>query len=88
MAVSTPETVVMKFGGTSVADAERIKRAARRIVGQREIVVRAIADALVRVDGISGDHVLLAPPAIITAEQITWAVQQLGAAVEEAMANN
>jgi aspartate kinase len=26
----------MKFGGTSVADAERIKHAARRIVGQRE----------------------------------------------------
>src|SRR6202789_2729832 len=30
------ETVVMKFGGTSVADAERIQRAARRIVAQRE----------------------------------------------------
>jgi aspartate kinase len=29
-------TVVMKFGGTSVADAERIKRAARRIVKARE----------------------------------------------------
>src|ERR1700760_2920046 len=29
-------TVVMKFGGTSVADAERIKRAARRIVAARE----------------------------------------------------
>ncbi|HEX7609734.1 MAG TPA: aspartate kinase [Solirubrobacteraceae bacterium] len=29
-------TIVMKFGGTSVADAERIKRAARRIVGKRE----------------------------------------------------
>ncbi len=28
--------VVMKFGGTSVADAERIKRAARRIVATRE----------------------------------------------------
>jgi aspartate kinase len=28
--------VVMKFGGTSVADAERIKRAARRIVAARE----------------------------------------------------
>jgi aspartate kinase len=28
--------VVMKFGGTSVADAERIKRAARRIVDKRE----------------------------------------------------
>jgi aspartate kinase len=29
-------TVVMKFGGTSVADAERIKRAARRIVRAKE----------------------------------------------------
>src|ERR1700724_2412579 len=28
--------IVMKFGGTSVADAERIKRAARRIVAKRE----------------------------------------------------
>jgi aspartate kinase len=28
--------IVMKFGGTSVADAERIKRAARRIVERRE----------------------------------------------------
>jgi aspartate kinase len=28
-------TVVMKFGGTSVADAERLKRAARRIVAKR-----------------------------------------------------
>lgn len=53
-------TVVMKFGGTSVADAERIKRAAARIVakraaGSRVVVVlsargketdRLIADAL------------------------------------------
>jgi aspartate kinase len=30
------QTVVMKFGGTSVADAERIKRAARRIVQSAE----------------------------------------------------
>jgi aspartate kinase len=29
-------TVVMKFGGTSVADAERIKRAAKRVVKARE----------------------------------------------------
>src|SRR5580692_11181807 len=28
--------IVMKFGGTSVADAERVKRAARRIVEKRE----------------------------------------------------
>src|ERR1700735_5184220 len=31
-----PEVIVMKFGGTSVAAAERVRRAARRIVGKRE----------------------------------------------------
>src|SRR5688572_16514987 len=37
MAPAAANTVVMKFGGTSVADAERIQRAARRIVhGARE----------------------------------------------------
>src|SRR5438067_5216961 len=36
-------TVVMKFGGTSVADAERIKRAARRIVAAREHGQRVVA---------------------------------------------
>jgi aspartate kinase len=35
--------VVMKFGGTSVADAERIKRAARRIVDKREMGHRVVA---------------------------------------------
>jgi aspartate kinase len=34
--------VVMKFGGTSVADAERIKRAARRIVAKREAGYRVV----------------------------------------------
>src|SRR5437588_1802373 len=33
----------MKFGGTSVADAERIKRAAARIVGRREAGTRVVA---------------------------------------------
>jgi aspartate kinase len=37
------ETVVMKFGGTSVADAERIKRAAQRIVSAREEGSRVVA---------------------------------------------
>jgi aspartate kinase len=36
-------TVVMKFGGTSVADAERLKRAARRIVAKREAGNRVLA---------------------------------------------
>jgi aspartate kinase len=35
--------IVMKFGGTSVADAERIKRAARRIVDRREQGHRVVA---------------------------------------------
>jgi adenosylmethionine-8-amino-7-oxononanoate aminotransferase len=33
------------------------------------------------VDGVAGDHLLIAPPAVITAEQTNWAVEQLRAAV-------
>ena len=36
------------------------------------------------VDGISGDHLLLAPPAVINAEQIAWSVEQLAASIREA----
>src|ERR1700704_2532334 len=36
-------TIVMKFGGTSVADAERIKRAAGRIVAKKEAGHRVVA---------------------------------------------
>jgi adenosylmethionine-8-amino-7-oxononanoate aminotransferase len=36
------------------------------------------------VDGVSGDHILIAPPAVITAEQIDWAIQQLRESIEEA----
>jgi adenosylmethionine-8-amino-7-oxononanoate aminotransferase len=36
------------------------------------------------VDGIAGDHLLIAPPAIITREQIDWAIAQLSDAIEEA----
>lgn len=35
------------------------------------------------VDGVAGDHLLIAPPAVITAEQIGWAAEQLCAAVKE-----
>src|SRR5437764_9382539 len=37
------ETVVMKFGGTSVGDAERIARAARRIAKAKEDGNRVVA---------------------------------------------
>lgn len=36
------------------------------------------------VDGTAGDHVLLAPPAILNEEQITWAIAQLADAIKEA----
>ena len=36
------------------------------------------------VDGAAGDHVLLAPPAVITGDQIDWSVDQLSAAIAEA----
>jgi adenosylmethionine-8-amino-7-oxononanoate aminotransferase len=36
------------------------------------------------VDGVSGDHILLAPPAIITQDEIAWSVDELRSAVVEA----
>jgi adenosylmethionine-8-amino-7-oxononanoate aminotransferase len=36
------------------------------------------------VDGTAGDHLLLAPPAVITMEQIRWSIDQLSAAIAEA----
>jgi aspartate kinase len=41
--MAAPETVVMKFGGTSVASPEDIKRAARRIVDAREAGKHVVA---------------------------------------------
>jgi adenosylmethionine-8-amino-7-oxononanoate aminotransferase len=38
------------------------------------------------VDGISGDHLLIAPPAVITAEQSDWAVDQLRESILETSA--
>jgi adenosylmethionine-8-amino-7-oxononanoate aminotransferase len=35
------------------------------------------------VDGDGGDHVLIAPPAVITSDQVSWACEQLAAAIEE-----
>ena len=35
------------------------------------------------VDGTSGDHLLIAPPAVITDDQISWAVKQLQEAIDE-----
>ncbi|MEZ5120813.1 MAG: aspartate kinase [Solirubrobacterales bacterium] len=38
-----PDIIVMKFGGTSVADADRIKRAAQRIVAKHNEGLRVVA---------------------------------------------
>ncbi len=34
-------------------------------------------------DGRRGDHVMIAPPAVITADEIRWAVEQVGEAIRE-----
>lgn len=39
------------------------------------------------VDGVSGDHLLLAPPAIFTPEQIAWSTDQLSASIREAQSS-
>ena len=39
------------------------------------------------VDGYAGDHLLIAPPAVISPEQITWAAAQLRQAVEDVTAS-
>jgi adenosylmethionine-8-amino-7-oxononanoate aminotransferase len=36
------------------------------------------------IDGTAGDHLLLAPPAIITSEEIAWSIDQLRSAIREA----
>src|SRR5439155_8768436 len=36
------------------------------------------------VDGDAGDHLLLAPPAVITPEEIRWAVDELSTAIQDA----
>jgi adenosylmethionine-8-amino-7-oxononanoate aminotransferase len=38
------------------------------------------------VDGIAGDHLLIAPPAVISTEEIGWAAEQMRAAVLESAA--
>ena len=48
---------------------------------QRGLVVYPMQGS---VNGHSGDHLLLAPPAVITAEQIDWAVGTLREAIKEA----
>ncbi len=39
------------------------------------------------VDGYAGDHILIAPPAVISASDVSWAVEQLRAAIEDATRN-
>jgi adenosylmethionine-8-amino-7-oxononanoate aminotransferase len=52
-----------------------------QLAAQRGVLVYPIQGS---VDGISGDHILVAPPAVITGEQIHWAVGELRAAIVEA----
>jgi adenosylmethionine-8-amino-7-oxononanoate aminotransferase len=38
-------------------------------------------------DGKRGDHVMIAPPAVITADELRWAVEQVANAVREALSS-
>jgi adenosylmethionine-8-amino-7-oxononanoate aminotransferase len=52
-----------------------------QLAAQRGLLVYPMQGS---VDSLSGDHVLVAPPAVITEDQIHWAVGELKAAIEEA----
>ncbi len=52
-----------------------------QLAAQRGVLVYPMQGSL---DGISGDHVLVAPPAVIAHDQIQWAVRELRDAIEEA----
>jgi adenosylmethionine-8-amino-7-oxononanoate aminotransferase len=52
-----------------------------QLAAQRGVLVYPMQGS---VDGLSGDHVLVAPPAVITEEQIHWAVGELKAAIQQA----
>ena len=87
--------VVMKFGGTSVGDAERIRAAARRAIRTRKagnrvvMVVSAMADSTDRLVGLARE-ISSDPPKremdqlLATGEQVTislmaMALEQMGA---------
>ena len=53
-AESTPETVVMKFGGSSVADPDKIRHVAQRLVDARERGVRVVATVSAMGDATDG----------------------------------
>jgi len=38
------------------------------------------------VDGYAGDHLLIAPPAVVSQDQISWAAEQLREAIRRAPA--
>jgi adenosylmethionine-8-amino-7-oxononanoate aminotransferase len=38
-------------------------------------------------DGIRGDHVMIAPPAVTTPDEVRWAVEQVGEAVRQALSS-
>jgi adenosylmethionine-8-amino-7-oxononanoate aminotransferase len=72
------------------------KKSKRPFAAQKNFAGNVAATALKRgmlvypiqgcVDGYEGDHILLAPPAVIKEEEMTWAISELRGAIEEASA--
>jgi len=68
------------------------KRTKEPYPAERKFAARVNEEAIMRgvllypmqgcVDGVRGDHFMVAPPAVITADEIHWAVEQVGAAIQ------
>jgi adenosylmethionine-8-amino-7-oxononanoate aminotransferase len=89
-AVGDVRGIGMLRGVEFVADrASKQPFPAERKFSSRVAQAAAARDVLVYpmqgcVDGHAGDHLLIAPPAVITAEEIRWAVARVREAIEEA----
>jgi adenosylmethionine-8-amino-7-oxononanoate aminotransferase len=87
-AVGDVRGIGLLLGVEFVAD----KKAKRPFTPEKNVAVRVGQAAAERgllvypmqgsVDGVSGDHLLIAPPAVMTDEQVGWAVAQLRTAIE------
>jgi adenosylmethionine-8-amino-7-oxononanoate aminotransferase len=75
------EFVADKFARTPFAPEKKFSAAVSAACMKRGVVVYPMQGS---VDGSSGDHMLISPPAVITSSEIDWAVAQVRDAVEEA----
>jgi len=74
------EFVSDKYARTPLAPEKKFSAAVANACMKRGVIVYPMQGS---VDGISGDHMLVSPPAVITTGEIDWGVSQLREAIEE-----